>query len=105
MPHRALDHDLPPQESVECLDLEVLAFLGRVVGPFVELELAWPEVLHRNPIMRRLILAVSALELHKRDLSLQVNSSSLLISNIQSVRTKQCNNYALILAYMRCMQI
>ena len=82
MPHQELDHDLPPQELAECLVLEVSASLGRVVDPFVGLGLVWPEVLHRNPITRRLILAVSALGLHKKDLNFfKTYLASLLISN------------------------
>ena len=94
MPHLEPDHDLPPQESAEFLVLEVSASLGRVVDPFVGLEPVWPEVLPRNPIMRRLILAVSALGLHKRDLNLNLPN----LTNAQ-------NNFALNLAYMYCMQI
>ena len=39
MPHLALDRDQPLQGSADCLVLGVSVFLGRVVDPFVELEL------------------------------------------------------------------
>ena len=68
MPHLALAHDLPPQVLAECLVPEALAFLGREVGPYVEVELRWREERHQNPTMRQPILAVSVPGLLRKDL-------------------------------------